>query len=362
MSEASLVMTVGASLRAGRADLFGAAVPEPVRLADRLRSLDPCSREAGAELNAFHGLRRDKVLERPATLHLIHSDTEEGACIASALKLVLAREADDVRLHRIEGMVMGDERLFRRTGMPGFTRRLCEIIQSEREFGRQVLIEATAGFKAMITLAGLVGQALQVPVRYRFEGFSRSVEIPPLPLVFDRDLWFDQFELLSKLDREGVSATDALRLDRLEERVRPLVDIEEGAAALSPMGILFHRGFLSQLWRDAAKIVLPDSGMLPAEKKIAYEDNNPGKHPGLEDFVRRCFELPFVKGAHTWYYNPGLPARSCFRRSRKNRPDQVEAVFSSGGITTKFDLHVTAETPEQNEQARLQLSQALLDG
>jgi CRISPR-associated protein Csx14 len=86
----------------------------------------------------------------------------------------------------------------------------------------------------------------------------------------------------------------------------------------------------------------PDSGLEPKEKinKIKYEDQNRGKHPGLESYLKKICEIPYVTRIQTYYYNPGLPEKNQFRLSSKNM-EAIEGWYSDGKATTKFYVFIT---------------------
>lgn len=83
----------------------------------------------------------------------------------------------------------------------------------------------------------------------------------------------------------------------------------------------------------------PDSGLSPQAKKIIYEDKNPGKHPGLQEYLERLLQVGYVREIRTFYYNPDLPERNCFRLATKT--DAIEGWYSDGKATTKFNLFIT---------------------
>lgn len=83
----------------------------------------------------------------------------------------------------------------------------------------------------------------------------------------------------------------------------------------------------------------PDSGLPLQAKKIVYEDRNRGKHPGLKEYLERLRQAGYVTEIRTYYYNPDLPTKNCFRPATK--VEAIEGWYSDGKATTKFNLFIT---------------------
>ena len=56
-----------------------------------------------------------------------------------------------------------------------------------------IAINATGGYKAQISFAGMIGQALGIPVYYLFEKFSKVIKLPPQPVALDLSLWLENY-------------------------------------------------------------------------------------------------------------------------------------------------------------------------
>jgi hypothetical protein len=148
-----------------------------------------------------------------------------------------------------------------------------------------------------------------------------------------------------------------------DERFATLVDsfqVEKiQLTGLSPTGQLFHEMFRHRFSSCSVSLLPPDSGIKPEHKKIRYEDDNKGKHKGLEIFLNKMRQIPYVKEIYTHYYNPSLNAPSRFRKSAKGLAGQVEGIFSNAGATTKFDIVTTAQTRRQLQACIADLNDSL---
>jgi hypothetical protein len=238
--------------------------------------------------------------------------------------------------------------LFRNEGLRNLVRLIGE--EARLKGSERIVINATGGYKAQISFAGMIGQALEIPVCYLFEGFSEVIELPPQPVSLDLTFWLDHVELFFDLD-EGLESDQPFSLP--DERFATLVDnVQVGKqqlAGLSPTGQLFHETFRNRFIKCSSLILPPDSGIPPENKKIRYEDDNRGKHKGFENFLNKLRQRPYIKEIYTHYYNPSLNAPIRFRKSAKGIVDQVEGIFSNAGATTKFDIVTTALNKRQQQ-------------
>jgi len=127
------------------------------------------------------------------------------------------------------------------------------------------------------------------------------------------------------------------------------------------MGQLFHETFRYRFAREKSQLLPPDSGLAPEEKKITYEPGLGPRPPGIETWLARLREVPYVTRIHTWYYNPNLPRHSYFRPSKKGERDCLEGGFSNGKATAKFTVSLTARTEAQRDAALVDLIERFLD-
>jgi hypothetical protein len=137
-----------------------------------------------------------------------------------------------------------------------------------------------------------------------------------------------------------------------DERFASLVEVinvdGETLIGLSPVGQLFHETFCHRFEIQKVNLLPPDSRITPEEKKIKFEDQNRGKHPGLETYLKGLREIPYVIRNYTHYYNPDLPTTNYFKKSSEGL-DHIEGGFSDGKATTKFDLITTAKNTAQRD-------------
>ena len=297
-----IISTVGTSFIGNLRASFDSK-PNWQRAAQHLKGLDPTERGAGAEVNSISYILAGRGLSGgpmtpPVDLVFLVSDTDEGRFMGRVLEKHYAQnpaiDKGEVSCDVIEGLVPDDPKRFARIGLRNLVKRTSHHLQQHPE-GRRC-INATGGFKAQISFAGLIGQTLGVPVLYAFEAFDCCVELPPMPVDFDRNLWLSHYGLFHLLSREHLATGDALRIDHVDPRLRKLLDWEEidglRCYSLSPMLELMHQGFLSR-WPVQPKPPR-NTDVHPEDRLDLNRSELPHDPPGTEQLARRLAELPWV--------------------------------------------------------------------
>ena len=142
------------------------------------------------------------------------------------------------------------ESRFKMRGLRSLMATLIDLIRSERRQGREVIVNATGGFKAEIAYATLVGLLFDVPVYYIHEAFREIIEMPSTPISWDYSLlaeYEEFFEWISEDLRKTAEVDRKLR--KLPSEIYLLLAEEEDFTMLSPAGEAFYeayRGCLEQ--------------------------------------------------------------------------------------------------------------------
>lgn len=331
-----LVCTVGTSLLgklSNQEDSRFAGVLEKRDLCTLTRILQeiaPDDFAAVAEINSIAGILHQGLLAERFYLYLLASDTPEGEFVGRALQAYFQESMgfmkfEQTEMRAIDGLSHESPDRFRSEGLRNLVREIAEIVRRHHE--SHVLINATGGYKAQISFAGLIGQALEIPVCYLFEKFSEVIVLPPQPVSLDMGFWMANAPIFFSLDTDG--------LDHDPTRHDPR--------------------FASQ--RKA--VLPPDSGIDPDRKAVKFEDRNGGMHKGLEPYLRNICRRPYVVRVFTHYFNPRLPLKNGFRLSAKGEVSQIEGSYSDGKATTKFNVVTTAETEEQRRAAVVDLCSSI---
>ena len=319
-------------------------------------------RICGAEINSIASILKHGYLNERSRLVFLVSDTDDGRFLGQVLKLYYELSGkswrfDDVEVSTIEGLTHADARLFRTSGLRNLVRLIARTV--EQYGSNRIVINATGGYKAQISFAGMIAQALDIPVCYLFEQFSEVIELPPQPISLDLSFWLENVDIFYDLaaDEAGEDPTER------DERFGSLVDMEDidgqKVIGLSAVGQLFHDTFRYRFQQQRIRILPLDAGLLSEKKVIKYEDKNKGKHHGLQKWLERLRQVPYLTRLETFYYNPDLPTKNKFRKTSKGDVSKVEGWFSDGKATTKFNVVTTAETEGQRDAVLADLKEIL---
>lgn len=239
----TILTTVGTSLLTNSAKSLNTETPTDEQIAHYLRTTDP--EKASAETNSL-----SRILQKGDQIIFLHSDTEEGARCARLLKNHYAQEG-----YRTEIQLVPDlkytERRFQQRGLRSLVNILAEQIAKAQKEGKEVLINATGGFKAEIAYATLIGLLFKVPVYYIHEAFRDIIQMPATPIGWDFSLIADYEEFFEWLEadlhtqQEVDNRLKGIVSDR--EQITMLLTEEEGYVMLSPMGEAFYQAYRAKI-------------------------------------------------------------------------------------------------------------------
>ena len=200
---------------------------------------------ASAETNSLL-----RILQKGDEIVLLHSDTFEGGRAARLLETYWCEKRVDCRRERIPGLAY-DAQGFVDYGLKNFVQTLAGEIRKANRAQKEVIINATGGFKAEIAYATALGLIFKVPVCYIHEQFREVVELPPSPFGWDSSVllynenFFDWLEAEPRPKAEVESRVKALVY---EPEVRLLLeDTPDGHTMLSPLGQAYLEAFRGEL-------------------------------------------------------------------------------------------------------------------
>jgi len=233
----TILTTVGTSLMTNaRRDFNLPTDPGESELAAYLHSQDPS--RASAETNSLH-----RILESGDRIVFVHSQTSQGHMCARVLAQHYRNQGYETDTVEVADLTYEESR-FKMRGLRSLVAGLIERLRREQAQGRQVLINATGGFKAEIAYATLIGLLFRVPVYYIHEAFRDIIEMPPVPIDWDLSLlaeYEDFFEWLQADLRTTPEVDDRLR--GLPSEIRLLLTEEAGYTFLSPAGEAFYEAY-----------------------------------------------------------------------------------------------------------------------
>lgn len=328
-----------------------------------LLALPPDHRLLGAEINSITSIMKRGLLQRRIRLSLLVSATEDGEKIGRLLtQYYLERKNpycfEKADWQRLAGLTDENPQSFRSEGLRHLVTAIASIA---REQGSEhIIINATGGYKAQISFAGLIGQALEIPVCYLFERFSEVIELPPQPVSLDLSLWLKHAADFYDMAQDQGEENPAPKDPRLDSLVDEIVVDDKKVVGLSAMGQLFHESFRYRFKQQRSLLLPPASNLDPDNKRVQYESNLGPRPPGIEAWFKGILRLPYVTGIYTFYYHADLPRANYFRPSSKGAVSQIEGGFSDGTATSKFNVLITANNKDQRDAAIADLCERFL--
>jgi len=367
----ALIMTVGtSSLGYYKADNEGSEPNSSRELSSFWKSIqsDPQKlKRTGAEITSlFSMIKKGTLAEKVRYLDFFISNTKEGRLVGKALQNFINGEKimqvrfERVELCRIEGLTGENFHKFKHVGLRNLVNLLSEKIQKRQDEGCNVAINATGGYKAQISFAGLVGQALEVPVYYQFENFEEIIEVPPMPVDFDIVIWLENYLMLEKISDDYVKIEDLsdlnIDINSLNPKIAPLIERDGEYICASPILALMHRSFSKKFERKKKEILPEERERNIRQDIVIHKDHHYPR--GLGKHLEKVWDCsPYVIKIETSYSNIDLSCQTSFRISPECRPNQIEGTYSDGKATARFYITTTARTKAQNQAVAVLLNQ-----
>ncbi|NJR49871.1 MAG: putative CRISPR-associated protein [Leptolyngbyaceae cyanobacterium CSU_1_3] len=303
----TLICTVGTSLLGNfsRADeKFKEALNDQnwQQLSLLLLECENSDRLCGAEINSITSICNANLMAAKKKLIFLVSDTQDGKKIGQLLKLYYENAKNPIRFESVEvrplvGLRDDDVKAFRREGLKNLVREISEITKTS--LPPAIAINATGGYKAQISFAGMIGQALGIPVYYLFEKFSEVIELPPQPIALDLAFWLNNYLFFEQLEADQIVKKSAVEMDdnSLFDSFIEEEKTKEGEEiiTLSAMGELFHERCRLEFAKQETTLLrlIPVDDTDPEKKSIKLADHH-GKDV-LLDFAKKIRHSPYVK-------------------------------------------------------------------
>lgn len=210
------------------------------KMFDSFASFEPTDENLRDNLSAeIHSLVRIGIDVSDRVL-LFASETPDGHCCALAVKHYLEQYWPGmiIEVEPINGLQVNDASRFRNQGVVEFIKKALAAIDA---YGN-VILNPTGGYKALVPYTVLLGMIKGVKCDYIFEQSTSLLELPPLPLEFNRSQFEAYKDLFEDIERD--SAVSKFKWEQrvpYEERFwfEPLVEISGDNITLSAVGFLF---------------------------------------------------------------------------------------------------------------------------
>ncbi|MFZ5996181.1 MAG: putative CRISPR-associated protein [Nitrospirota bacterium] len=205
----------------------------------------PTLMKASAEINS---LLRMGLNEKDRIVFL-SSDTDEGESVARNISEALKRLKNcDTMVKRIIGLQTDDMKKFDREGIPNLTNAIINEIENNR-YSFNIVLNATAGFKATVPYLTFIGMIFHLPICYIFERSESIIELPPIPIEFDLNrlrqiepvidsIMNDYMPMKKFQEKTGLSYNE------LTEALNDVLLEEDGYVTLRPTGRILYQRYL----------------------------------------------------------------------------------------------------------------------
>ncbi|AIE73559.1 MULTISPECIES: putative CRISPR-associated protein [unclassified Synechocystis] len=191
-----LITTTGTSLLTNAAKQYGKNKAEITDNELRHYFEIAGSEAASAETNSLL-----KIVEPNDFVSLLHTATPDGSRCAQQIKNYLQSNGwNNVSLRQLE--LEENESQFERHGLRNLVNTLIDEITTGQREGKDVMINATGGFKAQIAYTTMVGTIFQIPVKYIYQNFQKPVTFPPLPITWNLGLLIQYDHFFTWIDEE----------------------------------------------------------------------------------------------------------------------------------------------------------------
>lgn len=202
--------------------------------------LEPSDENLTKNLSAeIHSLVRIGI-DSSDRIFLFASETPDGHCCALAVKYYLEKYWPGiiVEAEPIMGLQVNDAIQFKNQGVVEFIKKALAAIDA---YGN-VILNPTGGYKALVPYTVMLGMIKGVKCDYIFERSTSLLELPPLPLEFNRSQFESYKDLFEDIERStAISRSDWEQRVPYDERswFESLVEINGNDITLSAVGFLF---------------------------------------------------------------------------------------------------------------------------
>ncbi|MCX7698454.1 MAG: putative CRISPR-associated protein [Candidatus Goldbacteria bacterium] len=272
-------------------------------LAEKINNINNLSDKIfGAEINSIYSILKKNKNKDIDILYFLVSDTKDGEKIGNILKTFfnagkvkniikedLNINIENIKVEKIEKLI-GNEENYKEfnKGLSNLVKIIAEIKRDNSQ--KELIINATGGYKAQISFAGLIGQVLKIKVYYMFEAFPEVLELLPMPVNFDYKIISDYYDILLDIDKNWEKypeqKSDELK-NKLDDNIFKLLDLVEIDNTryfnLSSVLSLALEGYKIKSQININKIEESRKNYKPQFK---FEDQNNKRVPGLEKFFK----------------------------------------------------------------------------
>ena len=227
-------------------------------------------------------------------LVLLHTQTPDAIRCTSLLHDYFSSKGyKRIRLVQLE--FKGDAQHIETTGLRSLIDALINEIEGAQRKQTDVVINATAGFKAQVVYSTMIGMIYQVPVKYIHEEFRSLVTFNPIALEWDTSIFLTYEAFFKWIDAEPRTCQEVesyLKGLPDRERIEALLTSPDadGLVYLSYMGEALRRKFQRET-EEAELVAWPPSADIKNPKdKIASSLLHRSHHP-IKGGLAACHKI-----------------------------------------------------------------------
>lgn len=234
-------------------------------------------------------------------LVFLHTETVEAHRCATLLEAFFHHKGfKHIRIVALQ--FQEDEKHIETHGLRNLVDTLIDEVEKAQRKQQEVVINATAGFKAQIVYSTMIGMLYHIPVMYMYEHFHRVVTFDPIPLDWDTNLFFSYDSFFHWIDDDEARPRHEVetRLKAIPERERVEAFLTspdvEGNIYLSPIGEALRKRF-KQETEEAEQADWPPVADIEKDADKIGASIRDVKHHFPDDTLTTCekiAQLPWV--------------------------------------------------------------------
>jgi len=263
----------------------------------------PQFRYISAEINSLKAMEQNNLLSKDDEVVLILTETWDGYLCGK----ILEEYYIDLKLYCetiiVPGLQVFDAKRFRTEGMPNYVKIIANYWLEKKD----IIINATGGFKALIPYAILLSNILKIKVIYLFENSTELIIFPPLNINWDLSVWDKHSDILKEIYENRITLDDIREKLSEEDYIKflPLIDINENnIISLSTLGILYYEASTS---KKPIQLEKETNRSIPIKKAkehpTIWSENHRGKHElnlsdlpeHIQSLFKKLMEVKVVK-------------------------------------------------------------------
>ena len=350
----TIITTTGISLHTNTDRNF-AKKPTDDQMRQYLR-MNP--ERASAEVNSLL-----QIAEPGDHLVFLHTATAEAERCAQLLKEFFENKGyNHSHIRLVPLQFQEDEQHIESLGLRNLVNAVIAEIETAQRAGREVVINATPGFKLESAYSTIIGMLYHVPVRYIYEKFKRVVTLNPIAIAWDTSLFLMYDWFFRWIDEQPRT------LHEVEEHLREIP--EKGAILsfltlpdknnevfLSPLGEAFRKRFR----QESEEAELVDWPTAAEEQDIDAKISSSIlhlKHHYTANTLAACrkiAQLPWVEaiiGGH--FENTTLS-----RIKQASEDGMIRMLWADNKKATNLSIQTTAQSSAQTLKVAMKIREIL---